>query len=373
VTTKLLYFVSHPIQYQAPLLRQISNQPDIDLNVVFEADYSEGRYFDTGFGVELEWDIPLRSGYKNHLLSEIDAAQYLKKADVVWFHGWQSRRFKNLLKLAKKIGTPVLLRGENWEGAMPDGVGVLGWLKRRYLSQIFSKCSAFLAIGSVNRRYYIDHGIFEQKIFDVPYAVDNSFFGQSKTDSAALDFRQEFGIPENRKIILFAGKLTARKKPDVLLKAWSEAAWTSGERPSLVFVGDGELKQSLMASAERSDMKEDIIFTGFRNQTELPAIYQAADVFVLSSEKEPWGLAINEAMASGTAVIASDQCGAAFDLLSNETGAIVKAGDISELAGALVSVIGRSDEMGRAARRRIENWDFEADIAGLKLALDFVR
>jgi glycosyltransferase involved in cell wall biosynthesis len=373
VTIELLYFVSHPIQYQAPLLRQISMDPGINLTVIFENDFSSGDYFDEGFGVDVEWDIPLRDGYHNVLLEDIDPAKYIKEADAVWFHGWQSRQFRRLMRQARSIGTPVLLRGENWAGAMPDGWGLRGWLKRLYLRNIFLNCSAYLAVGRVNRAYYLAHSISEDKIFHMPYAVDNSFFNVRATTEAGLNFRRELGIEDQQKIVLFAGKFTARKKPDILLEAWERADWSASNRPALVYVGDGQLKQSLLTATERSRYKDDIYFTGFRNQTELPGVYRAADVFVLASEKEPWGLGINEAMASGAAVIASDQCGAAFDLISEKTGVMVSAGNSNELATALGAVLKRSDDMGQAAKIQISNWDFDADITGLKHALDFVR
>ncbi|MBT4937956.1 MAG: glycosyltransferase family 4 protein, partial [Rhodospirillaceae bacterium] len=113
-------------------------------------------------------------------------------------------------------------------------------------------------------------------------------------------------------------------------------------------------------------------FTGFRNQTELPGVYRAAAIFVLASEKEPWGLGINEAMASGTSVIASDQCGAAFDLINEKTGLLVRSGDVAGLADALVESLEHSDEKGRAAKDRIAKWDFSADIKGLKSALEYL-
>jgi len=372
VTFKLLYFVSHPIQYQAPLLRRISAEPEIDLEVIFESDFSSGNYFDQGFGVEVKWDIPLREGYKSRLLSEVDINHTIKNADAIWFHGWQGRKFKQLLKVANNTGKPILMRGENWLGAMPDGTGIKGWLKRCYLKNILSKCDAFLAIGSVNRRYYLDHGISQNKIFDMPYAIDNSFFTQRSEATPSLNFRQELGIRAEQKIILFAGKMTARKMPDILLAAWSQAVWNDHDRPALVFVGDGELKQPLMTEVDQLANRQDVYFTGFRNQTELPAIYKAADIFVLNSEKEPWGLAINEAMACGTAVIVSNQCGAAYDLVDQATGVVVKAGDAAELAVALSKALERSAEMGEAAQGRISSWDFEADMVGLKAALEYV-
>jgi hypothetical protein len=61
---RVAYFVSHPIQYQAPLLRRIAQEPDIDLTVFFSSDVSARGYKDAGFGVHVQWDVPLLDGYK---------------------------------------------------------------------------------------------------------------------------------------------------------------------------------------------------------------------------------------------------------------------------------------------------------------------
>lgn len=367
MTTRVTYFVSHPIQYQAPLLRRITREPDIELTVIFESDFSSNNYFDPGFGVDVRWDVPLREGYESHLLAESDVAEILQNTDVVWLHGWQSRTFRQLLKKARDLGRPTLMRGENWSGAMPDGAGPRGWLKRRYLKGIFDYCSGFLAVGSANHRYYIEHGIAEQSIFSVPYAVDNNFFSEraEAADTGAL--RMSLGIPEDVPVILYAGKLTSRKNPELLLKAWQAAIW-NGDRPVLLFAGDGPMRAGLESQAT-----EGVLFSGFCNQSEIPGFYALADVFVLPSEREPWGLAINEAMACGTAVIATSECGAAFDLVDDETGSVVLAGDLDSLAAALPKVLADSERRGRNARDRIATWSFEQDVLGLKAALAAVH
>lgn len=367
MTVRLLYLVSHPIQYQAPLLRLIAREPGIHLTVVFEHDYSSRRYRDTGFGVDVEWDVPLREGYDSALSSEVDLGQLLRGSDAIWMHGWESRLMRRTLGLAAEARRPVLMRGENWSGAMPDGEVPRRWIKRLYLRRIFGRCRAFLAVGSRNRAYYEDHGVSPDRIFDMPYAVDNEYFSARATPDAATAVKRRHGIAAHRKVLLYAGKLTPRKHADHLLAAWRAAAWRDRERPVLLIVGDGELRLAL----ER-DALPDVIFTGFRNQSEMPAYYGAADLFALPAEREPWGLAVNEAMACGTGVIASDQVGASYDLVDAETGFQFGAGDIAGLARALPGLIDRSEGLGRAARARIASWDFRADIAGLKTALDAI-
>lgn len=367
MTTRLLYFVSHPIQYQAPLLRMIAREPGLDLRVVFENDFSSRSYNDAGFGVDVQWDVPLRDGYESVLAADVDLANEIRASNVVWMHGWQGGLMRRVLSLAGSVERPILMRGENWSGAMPDGLPPRSWLKRLYLRRIFNRCSAFLAVGSRNRAYYVERGVRNDRIFDMPYAIDNDYFAARATPHAAAAIRARHGIATDRKILLYAGKLTARKHADHLLAAWRCADWSAGERPILMFVGDGELRTSLERQAGA-----DVIFAGFRNQSEIAAYYAAADLFVLLAEREPWGLAVNEAMACGTGVIVSDQVGAGYDLVGPEVGLQLPAGDIRALARALPGLMMRSDDLGRAAKARIASWDFRADIAGLRTSLDAV-
>ena len=360
---RLLYLVSHPIQYQAPLLRLIAAEAGIALRVVFERD-TEGGYFDPGFGRRVCWDLPLRQGYDSALATETDLSAEIASADVIWLHGWQGARMRKAL--ARHHGKPVLMRGENTLYAMPDGRGLRGWLKRRWLNWVFARVTTFLAIGSDNAAYYRAHGVDPARIVLMPYAVDNAAFASTRAEEVAA-LRDEFGLEAGRPVVLYAGKLMRRKHPDTLLRAWRMAPW-NGRPPVLLYVGDGEMRAGLEVAAD-----EDVIFAGFRNQGQLPALYALADVFVLASEREPWGLAVNEAMAAGTAVIVGDQVGAAADLVTEECGRVVPAGDAPTLALALVDVLGRAVTAGQAAQTRVAGWNFDADLAGLKHAINMLR
>jgi glycosyltransferase involved in cell wall biosynthesis len=366
---RLCYLVSHPIQYQAPLLRRIAADADIELTVLFETLATASAYLDEGFGREVQWDVPLTEGYAHRqAMGEADLRRQLAESDALWLHGWDSALKRRALALAAAAGVPVLMRGENTLSAMPDGAGLRGMVKRHYLIKIFRDCGGFLCIGSENRAYYARFGIDVERLHDMPYAIDNGFFAARAAEAAERrdEFRAELGLEAGRPVVLFAGKLQRRKHPLTLLEAWRGMA---GDRPYLLFVGDGEEMAALRCGAEGED---GVRLLGFRNQTELPAFYDLADAFVLASEREPWGLAINEAMASGTAIISSDQCGATADLVDDEIGAVVPAGDVRALGDAMTAVLSDREAlaaMGRAARERIANWDFEADVAGLKSAL----
>ena len=374
--TRLCYLVSHPIQYQAPLLRRIADDPEIELTVLFETLVTAASYHDQGFGRDVAWDVPLTEGYTHQAVSGIDEVRArLAETDVLWAHGWDSHLRRKALALAARMDVPVLMRGENTLAAMPDGAGLRGMAKRHYLKVIFKHCAGFLCIGSQNRRYYEAHGVGEDRLFSMPYAVDNDFFterGQAAS-SRREDFRRELNLQPERPVVLFAGKLQRRKHPMALLQAWRSLDAQAAGHPYLLFVGDGEERAALEASIGDD---EGVKLLGFRNQTELPAFYDLADVFVLPSEREPWGLGVNEAMACGTAVIASDQCGCAADLVDDSCGAVVPVGDSQALTDALQTLMGDAERlaaMGEAARMRIASCSFNEDIAGLKAAIKAVR
>lgn len=361
---RLLYLVSHPIQYQAPLLRRIAAEPGIALRVVFGHLATAKTHREPEFGLDVDWDVPLLDGYDSVALAGTDIAKEIDAADVIWIHGWQYPWQRTALTTAWRKGVPVLMRGENWSGAMPDAAAPVGWARRLWRRRLFSLVSGFLAIGSRNRDYYAAHGVPGEKLFSMPYAVDNGFFeARAQAAEPRRDaLRDELRMPPGRRVILFAGKLMPRKCPDLLVEAWQAASWGE-ERPVLLFVGDGELHGELRRAAPEA------VFAGFRNQSELAAFYDLADLLVVPSRREPWGLVVNEAMASGTGVVASDEVGAAYDLIGPDTGGMFHAGDADDLAATLVRCLPHSDALGAAARRRITGWDFEANVSGLKTAL----
>jgi len=370
---RLLYLVSQPIQYQAPLLRRIAADPEINLLVLFEKMDTAGTYFDPGFQAEVTWDSALTAGYASqHVGSVADVEKHLLDADALWVHGWDSLLRRRALELARRRGVPVLMRGENTMSAMPDGSMFRGLLKRAYLRWIFYRCSGFLCIGSDNRDYYQRHGVADNRLFSMPYAIDNDAFADAAAQADHGALRRELNLEPGRPVVLFAGKFQRRKNPALLLQAMQRMDRERARRPYLIFAGDGEDRSWLNQLAGTADW---VRLLGFRNQSELPALYGLADLFVMPSGREPWGLGVNEAMACGTAVIATDECGCAGDLIDNTCGRTVPANDGPALVSALEDVLRDADgvaTMGTAARRRMQTWSFAEDLSGLKTALKAV-
>jgi glycosyltransferase involved in cell wall biosynthesis len=388
---RLAYLVSHPIQYQAPLLRQIAADPDMDLTVFFCSDYSLREHKDEGFGRKIEWDVPLVDGYNHVFLPAVAAegppamlrpinyglAGMLRKGDydVLWVHGYM--RLYHLVSMlrARLQGRIVVNRDEAW--AMSAARGPLkNIVKRLFYGLLRRLCHGWLVIGTANRDYYLANGMGEETLFTVPYAVDNAAFAQRAAEAGSTReaLRAELGLEEGRPVVLYASKFMDRKRPEDLVAAFAQVAAEPESRlPYLVMVGDGDRKAALQEQAKSLNMEQSIRFAGFRNQSELPRFYDLCDVFVLPSLLEPWGLVVNEVMNAGRAVIVSDQVGAAADLVRDgENGVVFPAGDVGRLAGALRQILSDPEgcrRMGERSRQIIGDWGFQQDLEGLKRAL----
>jgi glycosyltransferase involved in cell wall biosynthesis len=391
---RLAYLVTHPIQYQAPLLRRLAVEPGIDLTVFFCSDFSAGKFMDPGFGREVGWDTPLLEGYRYEVLPALGGrervsflrpfnhglAKRLREGGfhVLWIHGY-NRWFHWLAMLqARFLGVKVLIRDEATLISAPRNFAKR-LLKVAFFAGLKPLVDGFLAIGSLNREYYRHYGIPGERIFFVPYAVDNDFFraGVKQAGGGREQLRRELGLSPGRPVILFVSKIEPRKRPADLLAAYIKLLKTGAVAgpPYLLYVGDGE-QCGPLEEVVREKQLEGVRFLGFKNQTELPAYYDLCDVFVLPSVQEPWGLVVNEVMNAGRAVIVSDQVGCGPDLVRpGENGFIFPAGDIADLAQDLKEILEDRERcrlMGRNSLKIMETWGLEEDIQGLKNALRLV-
>jgi glycosyltransferase involved in cell wall biosynthesis len=392
---RVAYLVSHPIQYQAPLLRRIAQEPDIDLTVFFGSDFSLRGYQDEGFGVDVKWDVPLLDGYRHKFLPVIrdNGTQTVTTPlnygifsalrggggelafDVLWVHGYAMVNALQGMLAAKALGIPVLLRGDMWLGDRPrSGLKLL--LKRLFFRLLRWMVDGILAVGTLNAEYWRHYLGDEIPLFLMPYAVDNDYFQRRSLEAARnrSALREELHLDAGRPVILFASKLQARKRCCDLLDAYEilMKGRTDGTLPYLVIVGDGQERPALEERARENGLI-DVRFCGFRNQSELPRFFDLSSVFVLPARHEPWGLIVNEVMNAGRAVIVSNEVGCQPDLVTDGVeGCVFPAGDVDALAEALRSVLltpRTAEQMGKRALERIGAWSFEEDVLVLREAI----
>lgn len=371
--------VSHPIQYFTPVYRELAKRNDIDLTVIYRTRVGVDAYHDPGFGQAVKWDIPLLDGYGSLFLSDKKTlggiepnviGQLLRlRLDVLIVHGYNYPTNLLAVAAAKLIGTRVIIRGDTRLQAHHDEAG---WWKRTLKKVLLKTFDGYLSIGSLNKQYYAAFGAQAGRIFFAPFCVDNAAFTLERDvrRTRREHFRTDLGIPPDAVVILFLSKLTKRKRPKDLLRAFAEltrdfpAAW-------LVFGGSGEQEQPLIAETAELGL-EQVRFIGFQNQSALPTLFAASDIFVLPSDEEPWGLVVNEAMAAGLPVIVSDEVGAAPDLVEDKgTGAVYPCGNVEALTNAIIGLLESKTkrlEMGARAHELIKAWDVEKCVAGIASA-----
>lgn len=388
---RLAYVVTHPIQYQAPLLRRLALESDIDLTVFFASDHSVRGYPDEGFGsVRVKWDIPLLEGYRYEFLPSIRGATKISfwapinrgfysafkkgKYDAIWVHGYWSINSIFVMIAAKLLAIPLLVRAEGTLIDRPRSRFRLA-MKRTFFWITAHFIAGVLPISTRNCDYWRHYLGAKFPLFMVPYAVDNAYF-QEMTRAASHtreEFRRSIGLHKDRPIILYASKLIERKRCiDLINACLGIKLEASIKRPYLLIVGDGPERAKCEAIVHKAG-DSNIHFFGFQNQSQIAKFFDLCDLFVLPSVDEPFGLIVNEVMNAGKAVIVSDQVGCQADLIEHQlNGQVFPAGDVSALRSAIESLL--ADEslrkaLGRRGLERIKRWSFEDDIRGLREAL----
>ena len=390
---RVAFVNTHPIQYFAPLYASLARW-GIDVTALYLSDFSLRGDHDKGFGQAVKWDIDLLAGYTPQFMGEAASRRTLGgftsmvapelwpairdgRFDALVIHGHFLAAHHVALAAALASGTPVFARAETHLGLKRAAwkESVRAPLMRAW----YRAFDGFLAIGSGNARYFAAMGAPANKIFSMPYTVDNDRFvaaaQAASSPQARAAMRARLSVASDGPVILYAAKFEPRKRPDDLVAAFAKLQ-REGLAANLALVGSGELEGKLRAMVKDGGVKN-VSFPGFVNQSELPQVYAASDVFVLPSENEPWGLAVNEAMCASLPIVLSKEIGCAEDLVADGVnGATFEAGDVDGLAAALRPLIAdpaHCARAGKASLDRIAHWGYREDAEGLRTAVQTVR
>lgn len=386
---RLAVINSHPIQYFAPLYAHLSRDPSLEVTALYCSNFSLRGELDPGFKQPVTWDVDLLSGYRaiflGHSASRRTPAGFWSlicpqvwreirggRYDAIVLHGYSYAVNVIALMAAKTKGVSVFMRSETHLGLRRPGWK--RWLRDAALSFAYRWVDGFLAIGTANRAYYRALGVPEEKIFDVPYTVDNDRFiaASELTPGQRAEVRKQYGLPIDKPVVLYASKLMRRKHPDDVIRAMARL-WNKGISATLLMVGTGEMERELRELAASPNMGN-VVFAGFVNQAALPKVFAASDVFVLPSDNEPWGLIVNEAMCAGIPVVVSDEVGCVPDLVQDGiNGYHIASGTIESLATALEKILTDEDRrkrMGAASLSIIGDWSYERCRKGISTALE---
>lgn len=365
----LAVIITHPIQYYAPLFKLITERGKLRLKVFYTWEQSKEKVWDEKFGREIKWDIPLLEGYDYTFVKNTSQTpgsgtfkgvinptliQEIKdwKPYAVLVFGWNHQSHLKAMRYFKgKLS--VWFRGDS---TLIDEIpGYKTVLRRLWLKFVYKNVDIAFYVGENNKNYYLKHRLKESQLRFAPHAIDNSRFidTSGNYENEAQLQRKALGFKESDLVFLFVGKFERKKNPLLLV----EAAKTFPDYKFL-FVGNGDLEKEMKEKAGKN-----VFFLPFQNQTQMPVVYRLSDAYVLPSQGpgETWGLAVNEAMACGKAVIVSDKVGCAVDLVkNNENGFVFETENIEDFVEKIKKInLTNVKQFGEKSREIIKNWSFE--------------
>ena len=341
--------IDHPAQQFARALQLLAREPGVRLDVYYWSVAE--RFYDPGFERSVSWDIDLLGGYPwatppadgsvPSRLCWIARGLYRSRPDVVVCYGWASPAARASIIYCTASRTRLLLYGDTtWQHASSGRRRVLRPLALRMLMRL---SDGALSTGAFNREFYIRYGMNPRRIWPGVCPADTELFGIARADRNRTAERR---VPDLR--IGFAGKLTARKGVDELLRACAllppDSAW------SLTVVGDGPMIADLRALSDQLCIARRVTFHGFANTSEMPKLLASFDVVVVPSRFDLRVLVTIESMAAGAVIVVSDTTAVwgPGDLVTDEiTGLVYRSGDPAALARQLRRLL---DEPGLVAR-----------------------
>lgn len=323
---KVLYLTTVPTPYKVAFFEKLGKL--CDLTVLFENEhvsYREKSWIVNDF---INFTAIFLKGkqIKDKKIS-IEAVRIIKNGDydhvIIGCYSTITQMIAQRYMIKHKI--PFIHSSDG--GMVKEDSALQKKLKRYFIGN----ASAWLGTGKITSEYLKYYGAKEDKISTYPFSsiFDRDVLPVPDSIDLKIQFRKQLKLCEN-KIVVSVGQFIHRKGIDILIKAAPQLSNTGvyviGGNPSDEYI---QLKNEYKAS--------NVHFIGFKDKSELSKYYRAADVFVLPTREDIWGLVINEAMSNGLPIITTNKCVAGMEMVKEGiTGSIVEPEDVSSLVKAIL-------------------------------------
>jgi glycosyltransferase involved in cell wall biosynthesis len=386
---RVLLVASHPVQYASPVFREMARHPHLDITVAYCSLQGAQLAHDAEFGMNVQWDVPLLDGYQWTQIPNRSLRPSLGRFwglfnlglwdlvrggffDAVFLlTGYVYASFWIALLAAKSRRIPVFFGTDATTIEPMSGPRWKRHIKSVVLPRVYALADVAIAASAATKTYLQTLGVPPERIAILPLVVDNDWW---LAQSAAVDrsaVRAHWGIPPGAPVVLFCAKLQPWKRPLDLVQAFARADVAGAY---LVIAGGGPLRSQVEEEAARLGLTPRTRFLGFVNQSALPEIYSAADLFVLPSQYDACPAVVCESMLCGTPAVISDEIRGRLDLvLPGETGFIFPCRDVDALARILRSALAGPESLGRmrqAARLRMETCSPLQNVSNFVAALE---
>jgi glycosyltransferase involved in cell wall biosynthesis len=343
---EILWLTNIPSPYRVDFFNELGKK--VELEVLFEMKHTNRRNdewkkynFENFKGIFLN-EI---SFYKDYIIN-FKVIKYLKRNEYDYIVISNPMRPTGMLAIEylrlKKI--PYIIETDG--GFPKSGEGLKGKLK----THILKGADLYLSTADMHDKYYLKYGAEKNKIVRYPFSSikQNDVLDKPLNFKEKGELKTKLGI-KGEKMILSVGRFIYGKGFDILIKA----AKNIDKKISIYIVGGSPTKEYL-SLINKYDLTN-VYFEGFKTQEELSLFYKAADLFVLPTRKDVWGLVINEAMASGLPVITTDRCIAGLELINNgENGFIIETENEKQLADRINEIIPDQDLLDEMSRNSLE-------------------
>jgi glycosyltransferase involved in cell wall biosynthesis len=319
--------------------------------VFYTLGANSNSFIDNGFGRQENWNIDLLSGYNYEFIentsSRPSSSTYwgIKnpllidkilsyQPNVLIVYGWKHQSHLSVLNYFHNR-IPILFRGDSTTLDDSSAFFIRPFFRYIFLQWIYRKVDYVLSPGKASDKYFLRSGLRKNQIIRAEHAIDNERFMSmsKKEEDQVLDLVKSLSIKPSEIVFLFAGKFIEVKNPFLLIEAFINLK-KQKLNVRLLFAGNGILENEIIKRLNELpiDISSSITLLPFQDQTQMKLLYRVADVFVLPSRSETWGLSVNEALACGTPVLVSDKCGSSIDLVKDDlNGLVFKSEDNQDL------------------------------------------
>lgn len=277
---------------------------------------------------------------------------------VVVLQSWVRQSAIAALAWAVRNRVPVVMMGD-FQVIDRTRSTLKDLIKRR----LFRLCDAFVVAGSGHKNFVAKLGVPTSRIWTGFDVVDNEYFarGADEARKNPSNVRRRYGLPE--RYFLAVSRLERVKNINFLLRAFSRYLRVCRVDPwNLVIAGTGSLRKALFEDSQSLRIAERVRFLGYQDYRAMPHLYGLASAFVHSATREPWGLVVNEAMASSLPVFVSRTVSCSGDLVYPDNGATFDPHKVDELASLLTRATDGTYDlrtMGERSRARISEWSLQ--------------
>ncbi|MFN3590143.1 MAG: glycosyltransferase family 4 protein [Spirosomataceae bacterium] len=356
----LFVWAHYKAKVYSELYSLVEQNSSVDLKVI-QLSLTEGTRTKMG---SIDWSLhqyPMHVLYRDMLENTPFLGRFTKllkwiikyKPHVVNVQGYFDPAMNLILLYCKLVGIKVIMASDSTELDNPN----VGWREaiKRYLVK---KSDGFFCYGTKSTDYMIKLGASKEQILVANNAVDNrQIEAIYKAAKRSREYKKsELGLKKYN--FIFVGRLIPFKNVSVILSAFRKIHAFSKDW-GVIILGDGD---ELVGMKEFCRLHEltGVCFVSGKSWYQVPEWFALADVFILPSYSEPWGLVANEAMACSLPVIISERCGCAIDLVKEgENGFVFNPYSEDELVDKMNFFIQnptKIDEMGQVSHKIIQHF-----------------